>query len=108
MASNYSVNVQDSASVESWKSDVQRLNERTEQVVREAAQALEEFRSTAEGNVFEKVCDYSGQVISGTTKVLQGMTEILNAVNDFVNMVKNKGAELVQGVAGVVGKVFGG
>jgi len=108
MANNYSLDVQNTASVESWKQEVQRLNERTEQVVREAGQALEEFRTTAEGNVFEQVCNYSSQVISGTTKVLQGMTEILNAVNDLVNMIKNKGAELVQGVAGVVGKVFGG
>lgn len=108
MASNYSLDVKDTASVESWKSEVQRLNERTEQTVREAGNALNEFRSTAEGNVFEQVCGYSDQIISGTTKVLQGMTEILNAVNDFMNMVKSKGAELVQGVAGVIGKVFGG
>lgn len=107
MANNYTLDVKDTASVETWKKEVQALNERTEQTVREAGQALEEFRSTAEGNVFERVCDYSGQVISGTTKVLQGMTEILNAVNEFMNMLKSKGAELVQGVAGVVSKVFG-
>ena len=43
-SSNYTLDVQDSASVESWKREVQLLNERTEKTVKEAAQALQEFK----------------------------------------------------------------
>lgn len=107
MAENYVLDVQDSASVDSWKAEVQALNERTEQTVKEAAQALAEFKDTAEGNVFESICDLSGQIISGTNEVLKGMTELLNAVTKLVDTVKNVGKELVQGVVGAVGKLFG-
>lgn len=106
MAENYVLDVQDSASVESWKTEVQNLNEKTAQVVKEAAQALEEFKQTAEGNVFEDICELGGQIITGTTEVMKGMTELLNAVTKLVDTVKNVGKELVQGVAGVVGKIF--
>lgn len=107
MAENYVIDVQDSASVESWKSEVQALNEKTAQVVKEAAQALEEFKQTAEGNVFENICDLGAQIISGTTEVMKGMTELLNAVTKLVDTVKNLGKDLVQGVVGAVGKIFG-
>lgn len=107
MANNYVLNVQDSASVESWKREVQALNERTERVVKEAGQALEEFKNTAEGNVFEQVCSYSAQIISGTIEVAKGMFKILEAVDNIVNLIKSKTSELIQGVAGVVSKVFG-
>lgn len=108
MAGNsYSLNVQDQASVNDWKARAQKLNEEAERTIREAAQALDEFKDTAEGNVFEQVCSYSGQVINGMTQVMQGMNEILNAVDKMVNMLIEKGKELVDGVIGVVGKVFG-
>jgi len=106
MAANYVLDVQDNASVESWKAGVQKLNEETERVVKEAGQALEEFRQTAEGNVFEEVCKLSGEIISGTTEVMKGMTELLNAVTKFVDLVKSKGRDLAQGVVGVVSKMF--
>ena len=80
MANNYTLDVQDSASVESWKSEVQKLNEETEQAVKEAGQALADFKNTAEGNVFEEVCNLSNDIISGTVEVMRGMTELLNAV----------------------------
>lgn len=105
--SNYSLNVQDQASVNAWKERAQKLNENAERTIREAAQALEEFKDTAEGNVFEQVCSYSGQVISGMTQVMQGMNEILSAVDKMINMIMQKGKELVDGVIDVVGKVFG-
>lgn len=106
-SSNYSLNVQDQASVNDWKARAQKLNEQAERTIREAAQALEEFKDTAEGNVFEQVCTYSNQVISGMTQVMQGMNEILSAVDKMVNMILEKGKELVDGVIDVVGKVFG-
>lgn len=106
-SSNYSLNVQDQASVNEWKARAQKLNEQAERTIREAAQALEEFKDTAEGNVFEQVCTYSNQVISGMTQVMQGMNEILSAVDKMVNMIMEKGKELVDGVIDVVGKVFG-
>ncbi len=104
---NYSLNVQDQASVNDWKARAQKLNEQAERTIREAAQALEEFKDTAEGNVFEQVCTYSNQVINGMTQVMQGMNEILTAVDKMINMVLEKGKELVDGVIDVVGKVFG-
>lgn len=104
---NYSLNVQDQASVNDWKARAQKLNEQAERTIREAAQALEEFKDTAEGNVFEQVCMYSNQVISGMTQVMQGMNEILSVVDKMVNMILEKGKELVDGVIDVVGKVFG-
>ena len=60
---------------------------------------LEEFKDTAEGNVFEQVCMYSNQVISGMTQVMQGMNEILSVVDKMVNMIlKLKNAEITSQV----------
>jgi len=106
MAENYVLDVKDSASVESWKAAVESLNEKTEQTVKDAARALEEFKTTAEGNVFEEICNLSGQIITGTTEVMKGMTELLNAVTKLVDTVKNLGKDLVSGVANVVSKIF--
>ena len=106
MANNYQLDVQDSASVEAWKAEVQRLNERTAQAVKEAGQALEEFKNTAEGTVFDEVCKLSSEIITGTTEVMKGMTELLNAVTKFTNLLKQKAGELAQGVVGVVSKMF--
>lgn len=106
MANSYQLDVKDSASVESWKADVQKLNEQTERTVKEAAQALAEFRNTAEGNVFEEVCNLSENVISSTVEVMKGMTELLNAVTKLVDTIKNVGKELASGVVSVVSKMF--
>ncbi len=83
MANNYVLDVQDSASVDSWKREVQTLNEKTEQVVKEAGQALDEFKGTAEGNVFEEVCKLSSQIITGTSEVMKGMTELLRNLKEI-------------------------
>ena len=107
-ASNFVLDVKDTASVQAWKERAQALNERAERTVKEASQVLSEFRDTAEGNVFEQVCDYSSQVISGLTEVMRGINSILGAVDSLMNMIKQKSTELIEGVAGVVSKVFGG
>ena len=61
MAESYVIDVQDSASVDSWKSEVQALNEKTAQVVKEAANALAEFKDTAEGyDGTAQRCDKAG------------------------------------------------
>ena len=98
MSAGYGFDVKDEASARAWKEKVQRLNDQTERTVREAAQVLAEFKSTAEGNVFEQVCTYSDNVITGLTEVMRGMNKILSAVDGVINMVKEKGKELVDGV----------
>lgn len=108
MAGNYTLDVKDTASVQDWKERAQALNERADKAIKEASQALNEFKDTAEGNVFEQVCSYSDQIISGMTQVMKGMGEILSAVDSLMNMIKQKSQELIEGVAGVVSKVFGG
>ena len=107
MADNYTLNVQDTASVEAWKARAQELNERAQRAVNEAAQALNEFKDTAEGNVFEQVCSYSNDIIGGMTNIIKGMNEILTAVNSLMDLIRSKSQELLEGVAGVVSKVFG-
>lgn len=107
MAQDYGLNIQDEASVREWMSRAEALNERAAQTVNEAAQALEEFKETAEGNVFEQVCEYGGNVISGMTKVLEGMNEILTAVNSIMEKAKTVLKDLVDGVGNVVSSVLG-
>lgn len=106
MANNYQLDVQDTTSVEEWKKQVVALNEKTEQTVREAGTALAEFHDTAEGTAFENWCNFSDQVIQGTTSVLGAMTELVNSVTNLVNTVKSAGVSLVESVAGVVKSVF--
>lgn len=108
MAENYTLNVQDTASVEAWKEKANDLNQRAARAVQEAGQALNEFKDTAEGNVFEEVCKYSDSVISGMTKVLEGMNEILTAVNSIMDKIRQTMQDLVGGVGDLVGSVFGG
>lgn len=107
-SNNFVLDVKDTASVQAWKDRAQALNDRTEKTIREASQVLDEFKDTAEGNVFEQVCQYSGQVISGLTDVMKGVNQILSAVDSMMNLIKQKSSELLEGVAGVVSKVFGG
>jgi len=107
MEQGYQLNVQDESSVREWQQRAQALNERAAQTVREAAEALNEFKDTAEGNVFEEVCKYSDGVISGMTKVLDGMNEILTAVHKLMETVKSTITDLVGGVGGVISKVLG-
>lgn len=106
MANNYTLDVQDSASVESWKQAVQELNERTERTVKEAGQALDEFKQTAEGNVITEIGNLGSQICTSTIEVMKGMTELLNAVTKLVDTIKNVGRDLAQGVVGVVSKMF--
>lgn len=106
MPNNYTLDVQDSVSVESWKTEVQQLNERTEKAVKEAGEALSEFKQTAEGSVFDEVCNFSSQIITSTTEVMKGMTELLNAITKFVNLVKSTSQDLLEGVVDVIRKTF--
>ena len=41
------------------------------------------------------------------TNIIKGMNEILTAVNSLMDLIRSKGQELLEGVAGVVSKVFG-
>lgn len=107
MAESFELNVQDSTSVQNWKEAAGRLNERAEQAIREASQALVEFKDTAEGNVFEQVCSCGDQMITGMTDVMKGMAKILEAVDNLINMVKQKSQELIEGVGNVVRNIFG-
>lgn len=104
---SYTFDVQDTSSVNAWKEAVERLNERAAKVVNEAAQLLQEFSQTAEGNIFEEVCKYSDGVISGMIKVLEGMNEILTAVNKLMTDIKGAIKDLVGGVGSTVSKVLG-
>lgn len=98
MAENYSLNIQDTASVEEWKSRAEQLNRDADAAVKDAAQALTEFKTMAEGNIFEEVCTYGDGIITGMTDILKGMDEILSAVNKIMEDVKAKIAELAGGV----------
>jgi len=107
MAQEYKIDIQDESSVREWQQRAQALNERAAQTVREAADALNEFKNTAEGNVFEEVCKYSDGVISGMTKVLDGMNELLTVVNKVMETVKSTITDLVGGVGSVISSVLG-
>jgi len=104
---SYNFDVQDKAAVQAWKDQAERLNERAAKVVNEAAEVLKEFQQTAEGNVFEKVCEYGEGVITGMTKVLEGMNEILSAVNKLMETILAKIQELVGGVQDKSARVLG-
>lgn len=99
MASWGALNIQEQASVKAWQMAVQKLNERAAKVVKEAQDALAEFKNSAVGQVFDKVVEYSGAVISGMTKILEGMNQILETVNKLMNSVINKIKELVTGTS---------
>ena len=103
----WNANVQDQASVDAWKQRAERLNQQAEQLVKEAGQALAEFKGSAEGQIFDKVVEYSSGVISGTATVLQGMNKILETVNTLVADTKAKIGELVQDVKDVSRRVLG-
>lgn len=103
----YQLDVQERASIQAWKDKAEQLNKDAQRAVNEAADALNEFKNTAEGNVFEQVCEYSGQIISGMADVATGMLEIINAIENLMNLIQRTGQALVEGVAGVVGKIFG-
>ena len=104
---DWSSNVQDQASVEAWKQRAADLNERAAIIVKEAGLALEEFKSSAEGQIFDQVVVYSSGVIAGTATVLQGMNQILETVNKLVASVKQTIGELVSDVKSVASKVLG-
>lgn len=103
----FNFDVQDRQAVEAWKADAEKLNERAAKTVNEAAEILKEFRQTAEGNVFEQVCEFGEGVITGMTQVLAGMNEILSAVNKLIENILSVLGELVSGVSGTSNKVLG-
>lgn len=100
-------NIQDKASVEAWKDRAQTLNEKAAQVVREAAEVLEAFRDTAEGQIFEQVVTYSNDVIQGMKKVFEGMNQVLEVVNSLMESAMRVIQELVTGVKTTGNKVVG-
>lgn len=100
-------NIQDKASVQAWMDRAEKLNERAAQVVRGAGQVLEEFKLTAEGQIFDQVVNYSSSVIEGANKILEGMNEILEVVNNLVQTVIAKIAELASGVETTQRNVIG-
>lgn len=100
-------NIQERASVEAWKNRAQELNEKAAQIVREAAQVLEAFRDTAEGQIFEQVVTYSNSVIEGVKDILKGMNQVLEAVNSLMESAMRVIQELVSGVKDTGTKVIG-
>ncbi len=100
-------NVQDRASVDAWKKRAQELNEKANKLVREAAEVLEEFKQTAEGQIFDKVVEYSSNVIAGVNKVLDGMNQILSTVNDLISSILAKIGEIVTDVGNTQSNVIG-
>jgi len=98
-------NVQDESSVRAWKARAEALNQKAQQLINESMNALNEFKVTAEGQIFEKVVEYSNKVIVGMTKVLEGMNMILDVVSNIVNEVKNKIADIVEDVGGVMKRI---
>lgn len=100
-------NVQDKASVEAWKERAEKLNEKANKLVNEAADILAEFKETAEGQVFDQVVEYSGDVIEGVNKVLEGMNQILNVVNNIITSIMAKMQELVNDVGNTKNKTMG-
>ena len=69
------------------------------EVVKEAQDALAEFKNSAVGQIFDKVVEYSSAVITGMTEILKGMNRILETVNKLMNDVMNKIKELVTGTS---------
>lgn len=104
---NFVLNVQNKASVEGWKTRAQDLNNRAKTAVDEAAQALKEFRATAEGGVIDEIVTYGDGVITGMTQVLSGMNEILTAVNNLVSKFTQVIGELIEGVGSTKRKTLG-
>lgn len=100
-------NVQDKASVDAWIKRANELNEKADGLIKESGRALEEFGQTAEGQIFDQVVEYSGDVIQGMGSVLKGMNQILETVNKVASDIMNKIGDLVEGVRGTRGNVVG-
>jgi len=107
MADWTALNVQDQASVNQWKQRAETLNQQAVKLVKEAGEALKEFKNSAEGQIFDEVVTYSSGVIDGMGKVLEGMNKILETVNKLVDSAKQKIGELVGDVKSVASKVLG-
>lgn len=103
----YQFDIKDQASVNEWKARAEKLNAEADRITREAAQALQDFGKTAEGNVFEEVVKYSDGVITGMTDILKGMNEILTVVNSIMEKILNFGKGLVDGMTSVANAILG-
>ena len=109
MAEGFSgtLDIQNEASVNSWKQDMERLNADAVSIIKDAGTFLKDFAIIATGAVFDSVVEYAGLVIEGMDKILEGMKKILEAVTNIVNKAKEIMDGLVQGVRQVKQDVLG-
>ncbi len=98
MAAGAMIAIRDEASVNGWKADAERLNERANTIIQQSMDLLKSFSEMAEGNIFTQMISLADQVVQGMTKVMESLTELLNAVTELVNYVKNILSNLVEGV----------
>ena len=103
---DWGLNVQEKSSVDNWTQRAKALNERATQIVKEGEQAVSEFKTAAEGQIFEKVAEYSDGVIKGMGDVLKGMNQMLDTVNKLVSKTTEKIKDLVGGVDALSKKTF--
>ncbi len=99
--------IQGRQSAEAWKKRAQELNDKAAQIIREATEILNEFRETAEGQIFDQVVGYSNSVIQAVNNVLKGMNQLLEVVNDLIQSAMGVIDELVSGVKSTETKVIG-
>ena len=70
-----------------WKKDAERLNERTESLLKEVSKLLQEVKDFSEGTLVDEIVELGNNLLIATTKLMEGMNKIYDVIEGLLNLL---------------------
>ena len=101
------ISVREPESAREWLKLVQGINEDYFQAMKDAGDALKDMQNFCEGTLVDEFVNYGTALCDAAQATFNAIETIANTVNSILDKVSNFTENVVGGIAGALGKVFG-
>ncbi len=101
------ISITSKAAGESWKKEVQRLNNETKKLLDDVAKAVSDVQNNAESSIVDELVTFANQTTSASVKILEGMNKLCETITGILNAVDKAieaGKELIKSAVRTVVK----
>lgn len=107
MANNMKIAIKDEQSAKQWLAMVQGINEDYFTAMKDAGDTLTDMQNFADGTLVDDFVNFGTDILNTAQKTFDAVNTIADTVTTIVSKVQSFTEDVVGGIAGAVGKIFG-
>lgn len=107
MAGNVQIAIKDEQTARQWLQMVQAINQDYFTAMKDAGDTLSDMQNFADGTLVDDFVEMGTNILNAAQTTFDTIDAIADTVNSILSTVQNFTQDVIGGIAGAVGKIFG-